>query len=108
VKSVFEASSGLEAHMILNLLEQRGISGRIEGEYLQGGVGELPALGLVRVLVAEEDYAAARQTIGEWESVQPPAENPKPEARTAGATRIFIAGAIVGAAVTYWLLKAGV
>jgi hypothetical protein len=26
--------------MILNLLEQRSISGCIEGEYLQGGIGE--------------------------------------------------------------------
>lgn len=48
MRSVFEASSGLEAHMILNLLDQRGISGRIEGEYLQGG-GELQAMGFVHV-----------------------------------------------------------
>ena len=106
MKSVFEASSGLEAHMILNLLEQRGISGRIEGEYLQGGVGELQAMGFVRVLVSEENYAEARQIIGEWESIQLPAEDPKPEARTSGGIRIFIAGAIVGAAIMYWLLKA--
>jgi hypothetical protein len=38
-------------------VEQRGISGRIEGEYLQGGIGELEAMDFVRVLVADEDYA---------------------------------------------------
>ena len=65
MKSVFEASSGLDAHMILNLLEQRGIAGRIEGEYLQGGIGELAAIGFVRVLVAEENYVAAMQIIGD-------------------------------------------
>ena len=34
MRSVFEASTGLDAHMILNLLQTYGISGRIEGEYL--------------------------------------------------------------------------
>jgi hypothetical protein len=53
MRRVFEASSGLDAHMILNLLQQQGITGRIEGEYLQGGIGELQAMGFVRVLVSE-------------------------------------------------------
>jgi hypothetical protein len=57
--------------MILNLLEQRGISGRIEGEYLQGGVGELSAMGFVRMLVADEDYAEAMRIISAWEAIQP-------------------------------------
>ena len=105
MKSVFEASSGLDAHMVLNLLEQRGISGRIEGEYLQGGIGELQAMGFVRVLVAEEDYAEARQIIGEWEATQPPDETSKAGARTDGGIQIFIAGSFFGAAIMYWLLK---
>ena len=105
MRSVFEASSGLDAHMILNLLEQRGISGRIEGEYLQGGVGELQAMGFVRVLVAEEDYAEARQIIGEWESIQPPDAIPEPETGTSVAIRTFLAGVFIGAVIMYWLLR---
>ena len=76
MKTVYETSTGLDAHMILNLLEVRGIAGRIEGEYLQGGIGELPAMGLVRVLVAEENYPEAKQIISEWESIQPPGKRP--------------------------------
>ena len=91
--------------MILNLLEQHGISGHIEGEYLQGGIGELSAMGFVRVLVADEDYAEARQIIGEWESLQPPAEDSKAEARASGGIRIFVTGVMVGATIMYWLLK---
>lgn len=91
--------------MILNLLEQRGISGRIEGEYLQGGIGELSAMGFVRVLVDDEDYVEAMQIISEWEAIQPPDEKPKPETSTSIALRIFIAGAFAGAVVMYWLLK---
>ncbi len=105
MKSVFEASSGLDAHMVLDLLAQRGISGRIDGEYLQGGIGELQAMGFVRVLVAEEDYDEARQVIDEWEKVQPSDENNKPEARAGGGIQTFIAGVFFGAAVMYWLLK---
>ena len=91
--------------MILNLLEQRGISGRIEGEYLQGGIGELSAMGFVRVLVADENCAEAMQIISEWESIQPPEEKAKPETSTSIALRIFISGVFVGAVIMYWLLK---
>jgi hypothetical protein len=105
MKSVFEASTGLDAHMILNLLEQRGISGRIEGEYLQGGIGELSAMGFVRVLVADEDYAEAMQIVSEWEAIQPPDEKYNPETSTSVALRIFLAGIFVGAAIMYWVLR---
>ena len=105
MKTVYETSTGLDAHMILNLLEVRGIAGRIEGEYLQGGIGELPAMGLVRVLVAEENYPEAKQIISECESIQPPGETPQPETRASIAIRIFIAGVFVGAVLMYWLLK---
>ena len=103
--SVFEASSGLDAHMILNLLQQQGISGRIEGEYLQGGIGELQAMGFVRVVVSEEDHAAAKKVISEWETLQPDLEEIKPEARTFGGLQIFIVGILVGAWLMYWILK---
>lgn len=105
MKSVYEASTGLDAHMILNLLEQRGIRGRIEGEYLQGGIGELSAMGFVRVLVTDEDYAEAVQIIGEWEAIQLPEEESKPETSTSIALRIFISGVFVGALIMYSLLK---
>jgi hypothetical protein len=105
MKCVYEASSGLDAHMILNLLEQHDIPGRIEGEYLQGGIGELSAMGFVRVLVADEDYAEAMQIISAWEAIQPPEEAPKPETGGSVAARVFISGVFVGAMLMYWLLK---
>lgn len=104
MRSVFEASSGLDAHMVLNLLETHGIKGRVEGEYLQGGMGELQAMGFVRVLVDEQDYAEASKIISEWESIQPPDKRSEPETRTPGGVHIFLAGVVVGAALMYWLL----
>ncbi len=70
MRLVYEASSALEAHMILNLLEQADLSGRIDGEYLQGGAGELQVGGVVRVMVEEEDYVVAREIIQEWDKHQ--------------------------------------
>ena len=105
MKSVYEASTGLDAHMILGLLEQQRIQGRIEGEYLQGGVGGLQTMGLVRVLVSEADYDEAKKIISEWESVQPAPVSVKPETQAIGGIQIFVIGAIVGAWLMYWLLK---
>jgi len=105
MKCVYEASSSLDGHMILNLLEQQHISGRIEGEYLQGGIGDLQAMGLVRVMVDEKDYEQARQIISEWDAIQPPIEEPRPESNAAGSTQLFFAGVILGAALMYWLMK---
>ena len=68
--SVYEASSGLEAHMVANLLEQAGIVVHIDGEYLQGGMGILPAMDMVRVLVNEADMDRARKVIDDWDKMQ--------------------------------------
>lgn len=68
---VFTADNGFEAHNIMNLLKQAGIDGRIEGEFLQGAFGELPpAMGMVRVLVNEDDVKVANQVVSDWAKVQ--------------------------------------
>lgn len=103
MKLLYEASNSLEAHMILNLLEQVGLSGRIDGELLQGGMGELPASGLVRIMVAETDYTQARQIIQQWEQQQPapavvPATAPASSASRSKTVISFLGGLIIGIA----------
>ena len=66
MKTVFEPSNSLEGYMLQDLLKQRGIDSRLDGAHLQGGVGELPASGLVRLVVAEEDFRAARAVIDDY------------------------------------------
>ena len=68
MKCVYEASNTLDAYMIFNLLLQEGIQGRVDGEYLAGGIGELQAINLVRVMVAADDYDQANKIIREWEA----------------------------------------
>ena len=70
MKLLYQAKDTLEAHMILNLLKNKGIDGRVDGEYLQGGIGELQADGLVRVMVSEQYFEQARSLIDDWESAE--------------------------------------
>ncbi|MET0002665.1 MAG: DUF2007 domain-containing protein [Candidatus Thiodiazotropha sp.] len=101
MKSIYEASTYLDAHMILNLLEQEGIQGRIEGEYLPGGVGELQAINIVRVMVDESDYERAGRIISAWEAVEVENEE-KSKRKTGSGLSSFLFGLIVGGGVIMW------
>ncbi|WP_111642127.1 putative signal transducing protein [Marinimicrobium alkaliphilum] len=89
---VFEASSTLEAQMIINLLDQHDIAAEMDGEYLQGGVGELQAMGIVRVLVNERDYGAAQRVVEDWNAQQPESE---PGANTALRSSSWNVGSLI-------------
>jgi hypothetical protein len=68
---VYATSNGFNAHIIKGMLEQQYISAYIMGEYLQGGIGEIPPTGdLVKVCVATEDAEKAVAILKEWESAQ--------------------------------------
>lgn len=97
MKLLYEASNSLEAHMILNLLEQEGLSVRIDGEYLQGGFGELPATTL-RVMIEESDYLAGIKIIDEWNKKQP-AEPSKPSSKKFGIGSA-VTGILIGVIAT--------
>jgi hypothetical protein len=66
MKTVLHALNSLEAHIVKGLLESEGIASSIFGEYLQGAIGELPANGLIRVVVEESDYDQATKIIENW------------------------------------------
>ncbi|CAG0952720.1 hypothetical protein MTYP_00282 [Methylophilaceae bacterium] len=74
MRAVYEAEHSLDANLIANILRQAGIRAHIAGEYLQGAAGELPAFGLIRVLVDNQDVEHARLLIDEWNSATPLAE----------------------------------
>lgn len=98
MRTVFEAASGVEAHMVLHMLEQADIAGRIDGELLPGAAGELPAMGLVRVMVDEADAERARGIIAAWEAREKATVRPRiPE--VARSAIWFVAGALLGGGV---------
>ena len=64
--TVYNASNSIEAYLIKNLLQQQEIPAYVFGDYLQGGVGEIQAIGLVTVNVSDSDFAAAKGIIEAW------------------------------------------
>lgn len=72
MKTLYEAANGLEAHMLADVLKQEGIRAQVMGSYLPGALGELPAAGLVRLVVEDEDFDRARSVIERWEATQAP------------------------------------
>jgi len=68
MKTVFDASSNIEAHLVMHQLQQAGIEATIQGEFLQGGIGELPAAGNIRVMVGDDHVDEAREVIADWDA----------------------------------------
>jgi putative signal transducing protein len=67
VISVFRGSDYIEAHLLTGLLKQHGIDTFLQGALLQGGLGELPALGHLAIMVDEADRDAAKRVIAAYE-----------------------------------------
>jgi len=105
MRTVFEASNAIEAHMILHLLQQSGIEARVDGEHLLGAMGELPAMGLVRVVADESDAARAREVISDWERHQREELRKEPTPSRLNGASILLgmaAGAILTSAALLW------
>ena len=99
MKTVYEARDSLEGHMIANLLEQAGIYARVDGEFLQGAVGEIQAMGLVKVSVNNDDYSRAREIVQQWESSQQTSSEAALQRQPVNYVHIalsFLAGILVG------------
>lgn len=98
---VYSPANSAEAHMLTHLLEQNGIRAHIHGEALQGGVGDLPASGLLQLLVADEQHEQARQVIRNWEKASTPAETVDRRGLTMLASAIVFLVGLAGG----WMLR---
>lgn len=65
---LYQAQHLFDAQMVLNLMEQEGLRGWIEGAALIGAAGELPVHDVVRVVVHDADYEHARALVDAWEA----------------------------------------
>ena len=64
---IYRGSDYIEAHLLTGLLRQRGIEVFLQGALLQGGIGDLPAMGHLTIMVDEEDRVAAKRIIAAYE-----------------------------------------
>lgn len=63
MKVVYEAGNLIDAHLVRHALEHAGIPAFMRGESLLGGIGELPACGLLAVCVPERHWVDARALV---------------------------------------------
>jgi hypothetical protein len=68
MRNLYEAANTIEANLLKGLLEREGIEVFINGEYLQGGIGDLPVSGIITLSVEEDDVAAALKIIEDYEA----------------------------------------
>jgi hypothetical protein len=105
-EKVYECTLALEAQMICDLLARAGISARVDGEFLAGVAGEIPLGSAVKVRVAPDRAAEARDVISEWEKIQPPPDSTPPPPRAGWLSPLwFGTGLIVGGLAALWLLR---
>lgn len=67
----YRAANLSDAHLLRQLMEAEGIPAFVQGEFLQGAVGELPANTEVFVRVPDEHVEAARAVVEDWERSEP-------------------------------------
>lgn len=65
MRIVYRAQNLIDAHLVKDALEAAGVPAFIAGEYLTGGVGQLPALDYVAVLVPASSLDAAEPIVRE-------------------------------------------
>ena len=65
---VYRAENLFDAHLVKDALEAEGIPAFISGEYLTGGVGQLPAMDYIAVMVPESSVPVASAIVREVEA----------------------------------------
>jgi len=71
MKFVYQAENLLDAHLVKGALESHGIPAFVAGEHLTGGIGQLPTMGLLAVMVADDDVASAESLVAELRRAAP-------------------------------------
>ena len=66
--SVYRGSDYFEAQLLKGLMEQQGLQVFLQGAALQGGMGDLPALGHLSIIVNDADQQRAEEIIAAYEA----------------------------------------
>ncbi len=78
MQRIYEPQDLLEAELLSGMLASEGIEAHVTGGHLLGAVGELPACGLLGLLVANQQAEHARGLIAAYNAAQPlPGDEPE-------------------------------
>lgn len=68
MNKIFTAKNSIEANIVKGMLEANDIPAYVEGEYLQGAIGELSAIDFVFVSVDDINVEKALNLVNEYET----------------------------------------
>ncbi|WP_339828735.1 DUF2007 domain-containing protein [uncultured Arenimonas sp.] len=74
MKTAYDAQNLIDAQLVCDLLHSAGIPARVSGAGLLGAAGELPAIGVVQVLVPDDELERARAVVADWDAGEVPDE----------------------------------
>lgn len=66
--SVYRSGDYFEAQLLTGLMEQEGLQVFLQGAALQGGLGDLPAMGHLSITVNDADQQRAEEIIAAYEN----------------------------------------
>ena len=75
MQRIYEPQSLMEAELLLGMLASEGVPASLQGRDLVGGMGELPALGLLGLAVADDQALYARELIDAYNAASPVADD---------------------------------
>lgn len=64
---VYQPATVIEAHLLKGMLQQYGVEAELHGDTLIGGMGELPAAGLLFISIPEHQLQDARRVLLDYE-----------------------------------------
>lgn len=71
MQRIHEPADLMEAQMLISMLRSEGVAVYLQGADLVGGMGELPALGLLGLMVEDEHAQRARELITAYQQATP-------------------------------------
>ncbi len=71
MQRIHEPADLMEAQMLMSMLRSEGIEVFLQGADLVGGMGELPALGLLGLMVSDAQAQEARELISSYQQATP-------------------------------------
>ncbi len=67
MKKVFRSSNYMEAQIVNGLLQNEGFAVESSGEFLVGGLGELPASDVYILRIPDNQYSAAAKLVKDYQ-----------------------------------------
>ena len=71
MRIVYQSTNLAEVYLLRDLLVEADIPAQVQGEFLRGGIGELPADTPVSLTVPDTQVEAAREIVLDWERTRP-------------------------------------